>query len=80
MSTNHQSFFIDGKWTAPATSNRIQVVSANTEEILGSVPEGSEADIDRAVAAARRAFTQGEWANSTPADRSAALNRFADAL
>lgn len=80
MSTNHQSFFIDGKWTVPATSNRIQVVSANTEEILGSVPEGSEADIDRAVAAARRAFTQGEWANSTPADRSAALNRFADAL
>ncbi len=80
MTTTHQKFFIDGKWVEPASSNRINVVSATTEEVIGSCPEGSTADIDRAVAAARRAFKDSAWSSYTPAERGAALNRFANAI
>jgi len=77
--THHKNFFIDGGWKAPATTKRIDVWGANTGTIIGSVPEGSEADIDVAVAAARRAF-DGGWSQTTPAERAGYLNRFADAL
>jgi acyl-CoA reductase-like NAD-dependent aldehyde dehydrogenase len=80
MSTQRQHLFIGGEWVKPSSSKRIEVVSATTEEVIGSVPEGSEADIDLAVAAARRAFKEGPWATSTPAERGAAINRFADAI
>jgi acyl-CoA reductase-like NAD-dependent aldehyde dehydrogenase len=53
-SRNH--FFIGGEWIAPSSDRRFQLVDASTEERLGSVPEGVEADIDRAAAAARAAF------------------------
>ena len=77
--TNHQNFFIDGDWTKPASSARIEVIGANTGEVIGSVPDGTETDIDHAVAAARRAL-DGGWAQSAPAERAAILNKFADAM
>jgi len=80
MSTHHQSLFIGGDWVKPSSSKRIEVFSAATEDLIGSVPEGGEADIDSAVAAARRALKDSVWATSTPAERGAALSRFADAL
>ncbi len=76
----HHTFFIDGGWVNPASSQRIEVISATSEQVIGSVPEGSNADIDRAVAAARRALTESTWASCAPAERGAALGRFADAL
>jgi acyl-CoA reductase-like NAD-dependent aldehyde dehydrogenase len=80
MATHHQTLFIGGEWVQPASSKRFQVFNASTEELIGSVPEGSEADIDRAVAAARRALKDSAWATFTPAERGAALSRFADAI
>lgn len=80
MQTHHQSFFIDGSWIKPTSANRIDIVSAATEDIIGSVPEGSNADIDMAVAAARRALKESDWATCSPSTRGAALSRFADAL
>jgi acyl-CoA reductase-like NAD-dependent aldehyde dehydrogenase len=80
MSTNHQSLFIDGQWAKPSSSKRIEVINATTEEIIGSMPEGSETDIDTAVAAARRALEKGPWATYTSAERGAALSLFADAI
>jgi acyl-CoA reductase-like NAD-dependent aldehyde dehydrogenase len=80
MLTEHQTLYIGGEWVKPASSRRIDVINATTEEKIGSVPDGSEADIDRAVQAARRAFNESPWATCTPAERSAALNRFADAI
>lgn len=79
MSSHHQHLFIGGEWIKPSSSKRIEVVGAATEEVIGSVPDGSEADIDLAVAAARRAFKSG-WATCAPAERGAALGRFADAI
>ncbi|MGW0891135.1 aldehyde dehydrogenase [Saccharopolyspora gloriosae] len=80
MAVVHDSLFIDGSWVTPASDRRIQVVNATTEESLGSVPEATNADVDRAVQAARRAFDDSGWATTDPAERAAVLNRFADAL
>src|ERR1700722_5331915 len=80
MSTVHESLFIGGEWIKPASTNRIDVINASTEETIGSVPEAVEADVDRAVGAARRALKGSPWASPTPAERAAALRRFADAL
>jgi acyl-CoA reductase-like NAD-dependent aldehyde dehydrogenase len=51
-----ETLFIDGQWVAPASRATIDVISPHTEEVIARVPEGCEADIDRAVAAARTAF------------------------
>ena len=49
-------FYIDGKWVDPATPNPLEVINPATEEVCGRISLGSAADVDRAVAAARRAF------------------------
>ena len=67
--------FIGGAWVEPATDRRIDVVSPITEEVIATVPEASEADIDRAVAAARKAFDEGPWPRMTPAERGEVLAR-----
>ena len=83
----HDTFFIDGKWVAPAGTGTIEVVSPFTEEVVGRVPDATPADVDRAVAAARHAFDHGPWPQMTPAERadvmatiSAKLNERADEL
>ncbi|MGE2834732.1 aldehyde dehydrogenase family protein [Mycobacterium sp. SMC-4] len=48
--------FIDGRWVSPAGSGVIDVINPATEQVLGTVPRGSDADVDDAIAAARRAF------------------------
>jgi aldehyde dehydrogenase (NAD+) len=48
--------FIDGQWVTPEGTGTIDVIDPATEEVIGGVPNGSAADVDRAVAAARRAF------------------------
>src|SRR5436309_11197639 len=48
--------YIGGEWVEPATDKTIHVVNPATEEVIGRTPEGSPADVDRAVAAARDAF------------------------
>lgn len=80
MTVDHDTLFIDGDWVAPSTSTRITALNAATEDILGTAPEAGEADVDRAVAAARTAVDGSEWSAATPAERAAAMNRFADEL
>ncbi len=74
----HDKLFIGGEWVDPAGSDVIEVISPHTEEVVGRVPEGTTADIDRAVAAARTAFDEGEWPRLAPAERIAAVQRFSD--
>jgi aldehyde dehydrogenase (NAD+) len=56
MQVSYDSLFIGGEWVRPSSAARIDVTSSSTEEPIGSVPEAAEADVDAAVAAARRAF------------------------
>jgi betaine-aldehyde dehydrogenase len=51
-----------------------------TEEVYGSVPDATEADVDRAVAAARRAFDEGPWPRMSPEERADAIARLSAAL
>ena len=70
--------FIDGEFVDPADGRREPVVNPATGETIAEAPESSEADVDRAVAAARAAFEG--WAVTTPAERALALLRLADAI
>jgi acyl-CoA reductase-like NAD-dependent aldehyde dehydrogenase len=73
--------FIGGEWVQPRGDGRISVIAASTEEMVGSVREGSAADIDAAVKAARAAFEDpGGWSSWTVEDRAQALERLAVAL
>jgi betaine-aldehyde dehydrogenase len=74
----HEKLFIGGEWVDPAGTGVIDVISPHTEEVVGRVPEGTTDDIDRAVAAARTAFDEGEWPRLSPEDRIAAVQRFSD--
>ncbi len=67
--TDYKQLYIGGEWIDPAGSDRFEVVNPATLEVIGSVPEGTEADVDRAVAAARAALEAGPWADSTKAER-----------
>ncbi|MEU1303699.1 aldehyde dehydrogenase family protein [Streptomyces shenzhenensis] len=50
------NLYIDGAWVAPLGPDRIEVVNPATEQVVGVVAQGTAADVDLAVAAARRAF------------------------
>jgi len=72
------SLYIDGAWVAPSGDGVIEVVNPATEEVIATVPEGTPADVDRAVAAARAAFPA--WSATSPEERSKVLLRLQDAL
>ncbi|MFH5821873.1 aldehyde dehydrogenase [Georgenia sp. AZ-5] len=72
---SYDKLMIGGRWVEPATDSVIKVVSPITEEVIATVPEAREADVDAAVAAARKAFDEGPWPRMTPAERAAFLVR-----
>lgn len=74
------AFYIDGQWRAPASARRFTLINASTEGVLGSVPEAVEADVDAAVAAARKAFDDSPWPEMTPQERADALLRLSAAV
>ena len=78
--THVDDLFIDGKWTVAGASARTDVVDPATEEVWGSVPDASTADLDAAMSAADRAFRDGPWPRLTPSQRAAHLTRMADEL
>ena len=68
---------IDGKWLEAASGKTFETHNPATGEVLARVAEGDAEDIDRAVAAARRAFT-GPWSKFKPFERQALLLKLAD--
>ncbi|WP_433196609.1 aldehyde dehydrogenase [Nocardia sp. CA-107356] len=74
---HYDSLFIGGRWTAPASTERLQVISPATVETVGSVPVVGRADVDAAVAAARHAFDNGPWPSTPPEERAQVLSRAA---
>ncbi|HUD37939.1 MAG TPA: aldehyde dehydrogenase [Streptosporangiaceae bacterium] len=75
---DHDRFYIGGEWVAPAGSATIDVISPHTEEVIGRVPDGTAADMDRAVAAARDAFDNGPWPRMAPEERAAVVGKLAE--
>ncbi len=74
----YEQLYIDGAWVSPAGTDVLEVTDSSTEEAFASIPAGTPADIDRAVAAARAAFPG--WAEESAAERGKLLRRVAEGL
>ena len=73
-----REMFIGGEWVAGSGSESQPIVNPATGETIAEVPKGTEADVDRAVKAARKAYS--EWFETTPRERSEMLLKLADAI
>ena len=73
------SLYIDGRWIDPECG-RYDDISPATESTIAQAPDASLADVDAAVAAARRAFDSGPWASAAPEERARCLNQLGNAL
>ncbi len=76
--TEYDSLYIGGQWRRPASDERVTVISPHTGQPIGSTPAASPVDVDRAVAAARRAFDETEWPRLPPSVRAEAVARVLD--
>ena len=72
--------FIDGEFRDAAAGGRYATENPATGQTLTEVAEGGPADVDIAVAAARRAADSGVWSRLNPADRKAILIRWANLI
>ena len=70
-----QSFelFIDGAWRPAATGETYESINPATEEAWAVISAGGTADVNAAVAAARRSFDAGVWRNKPASERAAIL-------
>jgi betaine-aldehyde dehydrogenase len=74
------SLYIDGKFTPPHSATTIDVIDPSTQDVIARVPDGDAADVDAAVAAARRAFDSGPWKTVTAQERGRILFRLAQVV
>ena len=73
----YRRFYIDGAWIGPAAARSFEVVNPATEAVVAVISLGDRTDVDRAVAAARRAFDG--WSRTSREERIAVLGRIVDA-
>ncbi|MFY2834634.1 aldehyde dehydrogenase family protein [Achromobacter xylosoxidans] len=74
-----KQLLIDGQWVASASGRTLDAVNPATGQTLCRIAQGNAQDVDRAVAAARRAF-EGPWSRATPHDRRKLLLRVHDVV
>src|SRR5882757_2461905 len=74
-----QGLLIDGRRVASASGRMFKSLNPATEEVIATIAEGNEADVDRAVAAARRAF-EGPWRTMRASERGYILLKWADLM
>src|SRR4051812_28506457 len=72
--------YIGGEWVRPTGNTSLTLINPATENVVGVFPEASRADIDTAVAAARRAFDDGPWPRMSPQERGAILLKAGELL
>lgn len=75
---NYKKLYINGEWVDPISKEIIEVENPATKEIIGSVPASNEADVNRAVAAAKEAFKT--WQFSSLEDRKSLLESLLEEL
>jgi acyl-CoA reductase-like NAD-dependent aldehyde dehydrogenase len=80
MSTTVTSMqnFVGGEWVDAAEGGTMKVINPSTGETIAEVPRGTQADVDRAVDAAKRALP--EWLETTPGERAELLLKLADLI
>ena len=77
MADSSYQMLIGGEWTDASDGNTREILSPATGDAIAEVPEGTAADVDRAVAAARKAYDE-TWSDATPGERMRALLKMAD--
>ena len=77
LANPNKQLLIDGKWCNALAGESIETFNPATGRVLATLARGRQADVDVAVAAARRAFN-GPWSKFTPAERQQVLVRFAE--
>ncbi|KAK2058387.1 aldehyde dehydrogenase [Colletotrichum caudatum] len=75
--TQPTGLFINNEWVEGVDKQTFEVINPSTEEVITSVHEATEKDVDIAVAAARKAF-EGEWKQVPPSQRGVLMNKLAD--
>jgi 1-pyrroline dehydrogenase len=70
--------FVGGKWVDAAEGGTAQILNPSTGDTIAEVPQGAQADVDRAVEAAKAALP--EWLETTPGERAELLLKLADAI
>ncbi|MGC7097230.1 aldehyde dehydrogenase [Amycolatopsis lurida] len=74
----YDKLFLGGSWTKPSDPHLLDITSPHDGSLLGRAAQALPADIDLAVAAARKAFDEGPWPRTAPADRIAAVRRLTE--
>ena len=72
------NLYLGGEWVPSTGSDTIEVVNAASEQVMGTIPAGTAADVDRAVAAAGAALSA--WSATSPSDRAAFVRAIADGI
>lgn len=80
MTAKAYQMYVDGKWVGAASGATYELPNPATEQIVGVVPDADREDMQRAIAAARRAFDEGPWRSTTPRERVRILEALAEAL
>ena len=75
-----RKMLIDGHWTDAASGKTFSTYNPATGDVLAHVAEGDRTDVDRAVAAARKAFDSGPWRRLTASERGRLIWKLADLL
>src|SRR5665213_2239221 len=70
--------FIDGSWVASSGTGTLDVINSTTEEVMGTVPDGTPEDVDRAVRAAAAAFPS--WSTTSHDERGKYVQRIVEGL
>ena len=74
------ALFINNEWVSSSHGATLIVEDPSTGREVGRIVDASDADVDRAVAAARAAFDDGRWSNLPPKARERAINKLADLI
>src|SRR5690625_187251 len=77
---NSKGLYINGEYVPAINGEMFDVLNPATEEVIAKVSEAQEEDIDIAVAAAKKAFNEGDWTKLEAAERSHLIYKFADLL
>jgi 1-pyrroline dehydrogenase len=78
VTVSQRKNFVGGEWVDAAEGGTMEVLNPSTGEVIAEVPRSTEADVDRAVEAAKKALP--EWLETTPGERAEALLKLADAI
>jgi acyl-CoA reductase-like NAD-dependent aldehyde dehydrogenase len=77
---NYYQLFIDNAWVDASDGGKFKTINPNNGEVLAEVAQGTAADVDKAVRAARKAFDEGPWPKMDPAGRARIIRKIADML